>query len=198
MNTILHHFLLRWTVHFTDRLMLESTCENHWIYQRLIRLVALNLLNKSNLQREPDFRPLAVWHVIGKQYCPGLFSLWCGKDSDFKHFCHRSSIVPWTFAWENYKSTGTIRVLKLHVLFQTENTIGLPCKRHNALNQPVYTCVSFPHSLCAPLYGTDKKSGEKLSGHSAANPLSQLVHISLCAAKCEERCAFIWLRQNLG
>lgn len=157
---------------------------------------------------EPDSMQLASSDIIGKLYFEwqvvnqvvlyvfGL--LWCGKDSDFKHFFHCSSIVRWTFAWENYKSTGTIRVLKHHVLFQTENTIGLPCKRQVTLKQPVYACVSFSHSLYPLLYGTDKKSGKKLSGHSVVNPLLQLVHILLCAAKCEKRSPFNWLGQNLG
>ncbi len=102
------------------------------------------------------------WHVIGKLYILSclvcIWLLWRVISS------HCSSIVRWTFAWENYKSTGTIRVLKHHVLFQTENTIGIPCKRHVALKQLVYACVSFSHSLYPLLYGTDKRVEQSWAG----------------------------------
>lgn len=138
-----------------------------------------DILNQNNPQCEADFMPRHRETVLSVLVFLHLHSPVMWEDQGFQALL--PLIVPWIFAWENYKSTGTIRVLKLHVLFQTKDTIGLPCKRHIALKQPVYTCVSFPV--------LDSMAGIK-RGESVCWTRSPLVHISLSSA-------FIWPRSGL-
>ncbi len=91
--------------------------------------------------------------------------------------------VRWTFAWENYKSTGTIRVLKHHVLFQTENTIGLPANATRFETTCIRLCLFPTPSILCSRHG--QKEWKKLSrAFSCKPPVAAGPHL---AVRCQVR-----------